>query len=392
VGEGSIFGGGVRSKLVGIGLSAAVAALSACGNGDAKTEPARPRLEQQRIIFPRDSSQIAAIVTVSVQAGGPQRVSLPGRLVWDETRTVRMFPALAGRVTAILAKVGDRVGKGKALAMLASPDFGQAQADARRAKTDFTLAQKNLERLRELFQAGVAPRKDLSTAEADYERAQAELHRAESRVSLYGTPGDSIVDQNLALTTPIAGIVVERNINPGQELRPDLQLSNAPAMFVVTDPAHLWVQLDATEDQLSSLARGKKIKLGTAAWPGEIFDATIEAISDFIDPATRTVKVRGSVANRGGKLKAEMFVTAETEGPPRAGLQVPARAIVQSGSSYYAYVEEGPGRYARVLVRVAGTQGGMAGILSGLSQGQKVVVEGNLLLDRLYGDLEAPQS
>ncbi len=95
--------------------------------------------------------------------------------------------------------------------------------------------------------------------------------------------------------------------------------------------------------------------------------------------------------NRDRKLKGEMFVTAEAEGPPRAAIEAPAKAVLLSGDKYYVYVEEAPGRYARVEVKVAGIQNGVAGILSGLSAGQKVVVEGNLLLHRLYSDFAAAQ-
>jgi len=371
-------------------LIAATALLNACGKGDAKPDNGQPKLEAGRIVFPQGSAQTSTIVVDTVKAGEPLQLSLPGRLVWDEGRTVRLFPAFGGRVIRILAKVGDPVTQGQALAILASPDFGQAQADARRAQSDFSLAQKNLDRLHQLFDAGVAPKKDLSAAEADYARAQSELRRAEARVKVYRATGDS-VDQNLALRSPIAGVVVERNINPGQELRPDLQLANSPAMFVVTDPSHLWVQLDATEGQLAYLKRGQKVRLRTAAWPGKTFSATIEAISDFIDPSTRTVRVRGVLDNRDRKLKGEMFVTAEAEGPPRAAIEAPAKAVLLSGDKYYVYVEEAPGRYARVEVKVAGIQNGVAGILSGLSAGQKVVVEGNLLLHRLYSDFAAAQ-
>src|SRR6266581_3980057 len=209
----------VRPVLGGMLLIAATALLNACGKGDAKPDNGQPKLEAGRIVFPQGSAQTSTIVVDTVKAGEPLQLSLPGRLVWDEGRTVRLFPAFGGRVIRILAKVGDPVTQGQALAILASPDFGQAQADARRAQSDFSLAQKNLDRLHQLFDAGVAPKKDLSAAEADYARAQSELRRAEARVKLYGATGDS-VDQNLALRSPIAGVVVERNINPGQELRP----------------------------------------------------------------------------------------------------------------------------------------------------------------------------
>jgi membrane fusion protein, heavy metal efflux system len=368
-------------------LALAVAALvSSCGDGDAKPDAARPRLEDGRIVFPQDSPQLGSFATEPVKQSGPQQLRLTGRLVWDENRTVRFFPAFAGRVLRILVKTGDHVKTGQALAVLASPDFGQAQADARRAQSDFALAEKNLNRLRELHAAGVSSRKDLATAEADYARAEAELARAAAKVKPYGAASDP-VDQNLVLASPIDGVVVERNINPGQELRPDLQLSNSPAMFVITDPSRLWVQLDAAESQLASLKSGQAVQLRSAAWPEETFTAILETIADFIDPASRTVKVRGSVENRGRKLKGEMFVTAELQDVPRARLQLPEKALVLAGGSYYVYVEETPGRFARLEVKIDAVRDGVASVASGVNLGQKVVIDGNLFLHRLYRQL-----
>jgi membrane fusion protein, heavy metal efflux system len=375
----------VRAAVFALALAMA-ALVSACGNGDAKSDVARPRLENGRIVFPQDSPQLGSFTTEPVREGAPQQLRLSGRLVWDENRTVRLFPAFAGRVIHILVKAGDRVKPGQTLAMLASPDFGQAQADARRAQSDFALAEKNLSRLRELYAAGVSPRKELITAEADYARADAELARASGKIRLYGGGSES-VDQNLALASPIEGIVVERNINPGQELRPDLQLANSPAMFVITDPSRLWVQLDATESQLASLKRGQTVRLHSSAWPEESFEATVEAISDFIDPGSRTIKVRGSVINRDKKLKGEMFVTAEVPDAQRAFLQLPEKALVLSGGSYYVFVEESPGRFAWSEVKIEGVRDGVAGVVSGVDLDQKVVVEGTLLLHRLYRQL-----
>jgi membrane fusion protein, heavy metal efflux system len=367
-------------------LAIALAALSsACGNGDAKSDVARPRLENGQIVFPKDSAQLGSFATEPVRERAPQQLRLTGRLVWDENRTVRLFPPFAGRVTRILVKAGDRVKPGQTLAVLASPDFGQAQADARRAQSDFALAEKNLNRVRELYAAGVSSRKEMITAEADYARAEAELARASGKIRLYGGGTDS-VDQNLALASPIDGIVVERNINPAQELRPD-QLANSPATFVITEPSHLWVQLDAAESQLASLKRGQMVRLRSSAWPEESFEATVETISDFIDPASRTVKVRGSVINRDRKLKGEMFVTAELPDIVRADLQVSERALVLSGGRYYVFVEESPGRFAWNEVEVEGVRDGVAGVVSGVDLGQKVVVEGTLLLHRLYRQL-----
>jgi cobalt-zinc-cadmium efflux system membrane fusion protein len=362
--------------------------VSACGNGDAKPDAQRPRLENGQVVFPEGSPQVASFAAEAVKESGPIQMRLTGRLVWDENRTVRLYPPFAGRVLQILVKTGEHVSRGQVLAKLASPDFGQAQADARRAQSDFALAEKNLNRLRELHAAGVSSRKDLATAEADYARAEAELARAAGKIRLYGQSDDSL-DQNFSLASPIDGVVVERNINPGQELRTDMQLANTPAMFVITDPAHLWVQLDGVEGQLAALRPGKKVQLRTAAWPDQTFTATLENISDFIDPATRTVKVRGSVENRERKLKGEMFVAAELQETPSADLQMPEKALVLIGDSYYVFVEDKPGRYLRQEVKVDGVHDGIASVASGVKLGQRVVVEGNLFLHRLHRQLSS---
>ena len=357
------------------------AALAGCGDEKKAVAPV-PQVEGEQISFPEGSPQIAALRAEAVRAGEPVIVRLPGRLVWDEDRTVRIYAAFAGRVTKILASLGETVKPGQKLALIASPDFGEAQADARKAESDLVLAQKNLARLRELTENGVAAKKDLEAAEAEFARAQAEAARSAARVKLYG--GGGAVDQNLAVTAPVAGVVVERNVNPGQELRPDVAMANQPAMFVITDPSRLWLQLDATERDLPLLAAGKALKIRSSAYPDETFVARLDVVSDFIDRETRTVKVRGTLDNADRRLKGEMFVTAELETPPLKGFAVPAKAVFLIGDRYFVFVEEGSGRYVRREVQAGPERGGKVPVSGGLKDGDKVVVDGSLFLQQIY--------
>jgi cobalt-zinc-cadmium efflux system membrane fusion protein len=366
-------------------LLAAVLAAG-CDKADKKPEAVRAKLEGNKVVFPPGAPQLATIKSEAAQAGKPATLRISGRLVWDEGKTVRVFPPFSGRVVRILANPGDAVTPGQALAVLASPEFGQTQADARRAASDFALTEKNLTRLRELHANNVAPRKDLQTAEADYARAESELQRAQKKISLYGG-NEAAVDQSFALKSPIAGTVVERNINPGQELRSDLVLANAPAMFVITDPGRLWVQLDASEADLPQLKRGQTLRLRSSAYPEQSFAAKVDVVSDFIDPLTRVIKVRGSVDNGERKLKGEMFVTAEIDTGVKPGVQVPAKAVFLAGDKYFAFTEDAPGSYTRVEVKTGGSADGSIGVVAGLAPGQKVVVEGSLLLQRLSTEL-----
>jgi cobalt-zinc-cadmium efflux system membrane fusion protein len=368
-------------------LAFAAACAAGCGQEAPKAHAPAPQLEDGRVVFAPGSPQLASITTAEVKPGQPIVVRLPGRLVWNEERTVRVYPAFGGRVLKILAAPGDAVRAGQPLAQLASPDFGTAQVDARKATVDLALADKNLERVRELVANGVAPRKELNAAEAEHARARAEAARAMERVRLYG--GGDGVDSTLLLRSPIAGTVVERNLNPGQELRPDAAGAGAPALFVITDPTSLWVQLDATERELPVLKKGETIELTTPAYPDRAFAAQIVSIADFVDAATRTVKVRGVVPNPERTLKGDMYVSGAVRTDVAPPLQAPVKAVFLIGEHYYAFVEEAPGRFRRVKIKTSGEADGQVGVAAGLEAGQRVVVDGSLFLQRIHAELAA---
>jgi cobalt-zinc-cadmium efflux system membrane fusion protein len=356
----------------------------ASGCGDKTQEgAAQAAVNGSSVVFPDGSPQLAAFASEPVQPTQPITHTLTGRLVWDEDRTVRVFSAFAGRVQSIRVKAGDRVAAGQQLSSIASPDFGQTQAEASRSAADFAVAHKNLERLRDLSANGVAAEKDLHAAEADFERARVELERVKARKQLYGG-GDS-VDQLYPLQAPVAGVVVEKNINPGQEVRPDQITSNAPPLFVITDPARLWVQLDATERDLAFLRPGLAVTLRTPAYPDRTFSGRIEAVSDYVDPNTRMIKVRASVPNGDRALKAEMFVTGEITEASRGGVLVPAQAVFLVGDRHFVFVDDGKGHYTRTEVNRAGEVGGRVAVRSGLTPGQRVVTAGGLLLQQMLG-------
>src|SRR5258708_14890748 len=85
-----------------------------------------------------------------------------------------------------------------------------------------------------------------------------------------------------------------------------------------------------------------------------------------------------------------MFVPAELSNVPRAGLQLPEKSLVLYGGRYYVFVEESPGHFARSEVKIEGVRGGVADVVSGVDLGQKVVVEGTLLLHRLHRQFAGP--
>jgi cobalt-zinc-cadmium efflux system membrane fusion protein len=359
---------------------------------DAPAEP-RPEVRGESVTFPHGTAAVERLAIDKVESPVERDLLLPGRLTWDEDRTVRVFPPFAGRVTRIIAKLGDRVSAGQPLVEMVSPDFGQAQADARKAQSDLALATKTLERQRELNAAGIVSGKDLQQAEADHARARAEADRALGRMSTYGQGAGS--SANFVLRSPVAGTIVERNVNPGQELRPD-QPGNP--IFVVTDPTRLWVTIDASESDLRYLAAGMPIFISSNQFPEDAFSGTLRQLSDFVDPVARSLKLRGEVPNPNRTLKAEMFVSARLKVPKADEPTVNAKAVYLSGVRRYVFVRTNGNTFTRRPVRVGGDVNGRMPVQSGLREGDEVVIAGNLFLDQILNsarvvvDAEEPRT
>jgi membrane fusion protein, heavy metal efflux system len=364
-----------KALLYAIGIASV---LAGCGEKAEEVKDYKATVKGDVISFPAGAPQIARLVTEKVEPPSERELILPGRIVWDEDRTVRIFTPFAGRVDRILAKAGDRVTAGQPLAELASADFGQAQSDARRAEADFAVADAHAKRMRELNANGVASAKELQQAEADLSSKGAERERAVGRRRAYG--GGEGVDSRFVLKSPVAGTVVERNINPGQELRPDQP--GAP-LFVVSDPSKLWVMLDSGESDAREIKPGMELVIRSPQMPEDAFSGELVQLADFVDPTARTIKLRGTVPNPGRALRAEMFVNARMKLPKGNEPVVAARAVYLEGVRRYVWARTGEGQYARRAVRVGPEVDSRMAVYSGLKEGDEVVVTGGLMLQQI---------
>ena len=360
-------------------LGAVALALAACSKAPEAVDD-RPKVEGEHVVFPAGSTQTKALTTLVAATVTEEVLPLSGRLIWDETRTVRVFAPLGGRIVKLGVSPGDKVKAGDTLATLTSPDFGAAQAEAAKAAADFGVAAKSVERARELHKAGVIADKDMEQAEAEFARAGAERKRTTARARAYGSL-DNSVDQQFALRAPIAGTLVERNANPGQEVRPE-QGGDTP-LFVISDPSHLWVNLDLPETAIGSVEPGMKVRLKISALSDEVREATVSHVADFIDPNTRRMRARAVIDNTDRRLKAEMFANAEITVSRAGFIRVPSSTVILLGKTQYVFVEESPGRFRRQIVVADDSGFGSMRVREGLKEGDKVVSEGALLLQQI---------
>jgi cobalt-zinc-cadmium efflux system membrane fusion protein len=327
------------------------------------------------------SGQMSAIKVQEVQVFPvPLAEPLNGKVTFNENVTARVMSPIPGRVVALTAQVGDAVKAGDTLAVLDSPDLAAAVADLRKAGADEARKKPALDRARSLFEAGVFARKDLEAAEADERQAQAEVARAAMRLRNLAPEGGE--DGKYAVRAPISGVVADRQLNPGMEVRPDLP----GPLFIITNPARLWVVIDLPERDLSKVAPGQPVAVQVDAWQDDRFPARIEKVGEVVDPATRRVQVRCSVANPDRKLKPEMYARVTLLADEnRTAVRLPNTALVTEGLYSYVFVEQSPGVFERRRVSLAVQDRDYSYVASGLQPAERVVVAGSVLLNSELG-------
>ena len=351
------------------------------------------------------SRQSHAIETETV---APQSIAgtilATGKILVSEDRMANIGPVHEGRLVRLYAGQGSNVKKGQKLADLESADIDQAEADYLKALADYEnarrtsvaelkLAQATYDRTKMLYEKTITAGKNLQAAEHDLEVAKAladstvagtraALTAARRHLRILGlkeSDVDALVNKpNLAavfsLTSPIGGIVVERNATIGATVGTDANL------FKIIDISRVWIDANVFEKDLERVRRGQEVKVSVPAFPGSSFAGKVILISSVVDPETRTVKVRTEVPNPDSKLKPDMFANVEIiTDMHRTAISIPQSALLNDGGQTVVFVAAGSDYQKRTVT--AGIQSNdRVEILDGLQAGDKVVVKGNYLL------------
>ena len=168
---------------------------------------------------------------------------------------------------------------------------------------------------------------------------------------------------------PISGSVVERKVTQGQVVQP------SDALFSIADLSRVWVVAEVPEQQAAKVRVGQSVEIEIPALAARRI-AKLNYVADTVDPQTRTITVRSELDNRDRLLKPAMLATFLIESGPVAQLVVPVGAVVRENDADYVFVEVSAGRFKLLETKLAAARGGMRPVVSGLQNGQKIVVEG----------------
>ena len=356
-------------------------ALGACEKGHAEAEPASGGGEAARDFIqyqPGNAPQSFLKIESVTESGIGTSASMPARISFDEDHTQRVASPIDGRATSILVKVGDKVRPGQPLVLLSSPNVGQLQADAQKADSDLSVAQKGVDRAHKLQADGAIAEKDVALAEADLRKARSDQARTTAQLRALGISATD-PSVNLALRAQLSGVVVERNVLVGQEVRAD----QGTPLVTISSLDTVWVLADLYEQDLSLVDDDAPATITVPAYPAEAFPGRVKHIGEVVDPTTRTVKVRCVAENPGHRLKPEMFARVNVHGKPgHKVITVPIKAIMNDGDKYMVIVASEGIAFRMRRVTVGPEVDGRVRILSGLTVGEKIVTDGAIFMRR----------
>jgi RND family efflux transporter MFP subunit len=308
--------------------------------------------------------QLIGIREVTVSRGsGSRTVRTTGRVLADENRQYKVMAGAEGWIESLEDNpAGTMVKKGQKLASLYSPEF-------RTAESTYLGFVNGVERLKQ----GMNPSEMKSVEDSS--------HINEEQLRLYGM-GDEQLKQlrethrltsTVDLVAPGDGVVLARGISLRQRVEQGAEL------YRIADLSRVWIVADIHGNE-GEVRPGTRVKV-TVPELGRTVQATVSAYTPLFDESSRTLKLRLEADNPGMTMRPDMFADVEFEGKALAGLTIPAEAVLDSGLRKIVYVEAHEGVFEPRVVEIAGAFGDKVVIASGISEGDRIVVSGNFLLD-----------
>jgi cobalt-zinc-cadmium efflux system membrane fusion protein len=329
-------------------------------------------------------------------------LDVTGIVAPDESRVAHIRPLAKGVIEKIDISLGSRVTTGQSLLTYDNVELGQLvgdylteQAALRQSQTDRDVRKTSMDRAENLIKIEAIAQQELDVRRAEFRNAEAGVASAEARVARVEEQLHrfGLTDQDLralrsnspegphreashsVVRAPFAGVVTKLDVASGEVVGSDKEL------FTVADLSTVWVLADVYEKDLTRVVADGTVRVRVDAYPDRAFVGRIAHVSDIIDPATRSAKVRCVVDNRDGALKLDMFakVTIGTK-DVRDALSVPVDAVQQVGTQSVVFVRQSETRFERRDVQLGRRSLDRVEVLSGLKAGDVVVGRGSFYL------------
>lgn len=355
------------------------------------------RLVEGKLVLSADELEEAGISTEPVVKGSVAvTLRVTGEVQTAENRVAHVTPRIPGTLRDIYKNLGDAVTAGTVLATVQSVELGEAKAAYVASIAERTLAERNFDRWKQLFEKGLKTQNELWSAENDLTRARLRRDAAANKLRAMGvTPSevealgkgeDVEITNYYPLQSPIAGEILDRHATLGESVEVKDQV------YLIADISEVWVLAAVYEKDLGLVRTGMVGRVKSPAFSGE-FKGQVTYVAQKVDEKTRTVTLRLTVGNGPGgaagerfALRPGMFVTVDLETSRKDGVPVlPGSALQEVGGRTVVFVRSDPPQGAAAAfekrpVSLGIRHGTIVEVVDGVRLGEEVVTQNGYLL------------
>jgi membrane fusion protein, heavy metal efflux system len=306
-------------------------------------------------------------------------ISFTGMVDFNQDNQVNIFPLVSGNAKDIKVQLGDYVTAGQVLGTVASSEMAGYTNSLIVAQTNLAAAKRQLEATKDLYKAGLASSLDSTTAQTNYNQAEAQLEMAQRILKINGDNTKGVWE----IKAPVSGFIVQKNVTNGTAIRTD----NGNNLFTISDLKNVWVWANVYESNIGNIHIGDDVKVTTLSYPGRVFKGKVDKILNALDPTTKVMKVRVVIPNETYELKPQMFASIEIANPEnKEALCISSKALIYDNSRYYVLVYNGNGDASITPVEILNAAGDITYIKSGIKEGDHVIATAAILI---YGELNS---
>jgi membrane fusion protein, heavy metal efflux system len=314
-----------------------------------------------------------------------ESVTIPGVVEPNAYKQTVVTALVAGRITRVLAELGQHVRRGQALAEVYSPELADAQRAYISDAATLRAHEQQLARIDSLVAIGSASRQELEMAHAEHAALTTSLEGARTRLELLGLTADQVaalesaaqITATTQVRAPLDGVVTARAATPGANVEGTMPL------FTVVDLSTVWVVGEVYEHDFPKVGVGRPALVTVSAFPDLALHSTISYIDSQLRRETRTAEVRVEVQNRQDQLRLGMYaqLRIDTVGS-RVGPVIPKAAIQTVGDRAVVYVSDpnAPGVFQARTIKTGLEAGDRIAVESGVAIGESVVSAGSFSL------------
>jgi Cu(I)/Ag(I) efflux system membrane fusion protein len=341
--------------------------------------PVTKEQQQQGVVTIDEARRQLIGVRTEPVVRGPMRENFRavGHVTYDESALADVTLKVHGWITKLYVnQTGQSVARGQTLFTVYSPELYNAEQDFLLGSAHAAAAARAAD--------GQVSADPFGRADGDAGPSRGELlgRASRQRLHLLGLT-DAQIDaigangkpsEELAIPSPASGFVIEKNVVEGASVDAGMRLYRIAALSKV------WVEAEVYEADLTHVRVGQPATVTLDYVPGRAYQAKVAYIYPYLDPTTRTGRVRIEIGNTKLDLRPGMYASVELSSDLGQRVQVPAAAVVYTGPRRLVFVDLGGGRFKPTEVRVGAESGGMYEVLSGLSPGDLVATSGVFLI------------